>query len=130
MLRTSIPVVISLMLSASNSIAQTFQYTLPQAGQEFTQAYGAEKQIRIQVSFRSAIQPVSNDSESDIAMLEAARKSLYTQAQRECSVLSERFNNADCRLGSLNINLNAFVAANNPQPPQLVAIATYLLKPK
>ncbi len=61
----------------------------------------------------------------------AARKSLYGQAQRECAALSEQFNKADCRLGALSINLNNFVSQpNNPQPPQPMASASYLLKMK
>ena len=118
------------LLSSSPSAAQTFQYNVPENGRELQQAYGTEPFIRVQVTFRAPLQASSADLAADASMLEVARKSLYGQAQRECVALSEQFNKADCRLGALSINLNTFVAPNNPQPPQLTASASYLLKMK
>jgi hypothetical protein len=118
------------LLFSSPSAAQTFQYNVPQNGHELQQAYGAEPFIRIQVTFRASLQASSADLVADASILETARKSLYGQAQRECAVLSEQFNKADCRLGALSINLNTFSLPSNPQPPQLTAIASYWLKMK
>lgn len=118
------------LLSSSPLLAQTLQYNVPENGRELQQAFGGEPFVRVQVNFRTPLQPIAPDAATDSSMMEAARKSLYAQARNECAILSEQFNKADCRLATLNIGLNTFVAPNNPQPPQMTAFATYFLKVK
>ncbi len=69
------------------------------------------------------------DIEADSAMLEKARRALYAQAQKECSILAETFPKSECRLGGLQF-MTGVALPNNPQPPSLSAVATYFLKAK
>lgn len=92
-------------------------------------AYGVDPTIRVTVNFRAPLQQMPDDIESDASMLEKARRALYAQAQKECSILSETFPKSECRLGSLLFN-TGIILINNPQPPSLNATATYFLKTK
>lgn len=130
MSKRTVIILTAALLSSSASLAQTLQYNVPENGRELQQAFGSEPFVRVQVNFRAPLQPIGSDATADSSMLEAARKSLYAQARSECAILSEQFDKADCRLATLNIGLNTFVAPNNPQPPQMTAFATYLLRSK
>jgi hypothetical protein len=62
-------------------------------------------EVRVQVSISFFVAGAVNNSEASLKLQEDARKALYQSAGKECEVLTATIA-ADCRLESLNVNMN------------------------
>jgi hypothetical protein len=61
--------------------------------------------IRIQLSVNVFVPGPADESEQSVALRDRASRAIYEMAARECEILREKLAD-DCRLESVNVNLN------------------------
>jgi len=61
--------------------------------------------IRVQLSVNFFVPGPANESEQSVALRDRASRTIYDMAARECEILREKLAD-DCRLESVNVNLN------------------------
>ena len=66
---------------------------------------GRTEQIRVQVGINFFVPGPPNDSEDAVKIRDRARRAVYEMAGRECALLEDTIA-AECRLESINVNLN------------------------
>jgi hypothetical protein len=104
-------------LAAVAPLAALATLAAPAAGQEINplvrerimiaQQQGGQRseQVRVQVGIHFFVPGPSNDSEEATKIRERVRRSVYEMAARECALLEDTIA-AECRLESINVNLN------------------------
>jgi hypothetical protein len=63
------------------------------------------EQVRVQVGVNFFIPGPTNDSEEAVKIRDRARRAIYDMAGRECVLLEDTIA-SECRLESINVNLN------------------------
>jgi hypothetical protein len=71
--------------------------------------------IRVQVSVNFFVQGPTNESEQANVLRDRARRSIYEMAAHECELLRDKLAD-DCRMESVNVNLNRQTQAFGGQP--------------
>ncbi len=61
--------------------------------------------IRVQLSVNFFVPGPANESDQSMALRDRASRAIYEMAARECEILREKLAD-DCRLESVNVNLN------------------------
>ena len=74
----------------------------------------AKGDVRVSISMNFFVAAPTDDSEAALKAQEQARRALYESAGRECDVLRAAIA-SDCRLESININVNRSFGAQVPQ---------------
>src|SRR3954453_8742830 len=105
---------------ATTAGAQSFS-VVPTASDP-TYGFGSFSRTRVQIPLSAPL-----GSPADAAALEAVRRGLYAQAQRECAALTNEFK-GECRLSSLPIEGLGRPAEGAPRPVSLNGVAVYELR--
>jgi hypothetical protein len=74
----------------------------------------AKGDIRVNVGMSFFVAAPTDDSEAAVKAQEQARRVIYESAARECDVLRATIA-SDCRLDSININVNRNYGGQSPQ---------------
>jgi hypothetical protein len=120
-MRTLAVILIAVAFPSMSAIAQV-PTSAPQSA-----AFG-NPIIRITAAFRTAVEGADPRTVPDAKAQEAARRTLYDMAARECAVLSELFK-AECRLSSVQMPAPLIQPITNTNPAQN-ATAVYELRPR
>ncbi len=100
MLRMACAVGILCLIPFAGGGAQTITIQRPQGPVD-----AGAGPIRVQLSVSFFVPGPANESEQAVALRDRASRAIYDMAARECEILREKLAD-DCRLESLNVNLN------------------------